>query len=236
MKPNTDQWQRIHQLFGEVVELPPNERTAFLQQACADDEVRHELEALLIANDEAIEDTGFLNTPALEVAAQAIAEEKIMSTIGTEISHYKILSLLGRGGMGEVYLAEDFSLGRQVALKLLPAEFTRDPERVQRFRQEARAASALNHPNIITIFAIDEADGTQFIATEFIDGVTLRERLNEVGMSVPEARVYCATLDVREWDARGRNLRTALQQLPCQCHHRTPRLALKPRMKCLPSR
>ena len=187
MKPNPDQWQRLYQLFDEAIGLPPNERTAFLQQACDDDNLRQEVEALLIANNEAVADTAFLNTPALEVAAQAIAEEQVAARLGSEIGHYKILSLLGRGGMGEVFLAQDTKLGRNIALKLLPPEFTRDHERVQRFRQEARAASALNHPNIITIFAIDEVDGIQFIATEFIDGVTLRERLSEAALSLPEA-------------------------------------------------
>src|SRR5215475_6282814 len=96
----------------------------------------------------------------------------------TAIAHYRLLSPLGAGGMGEVYLAEDTKLGRKVALKLLPAEFTRDAGRVRRFEQEARAASALNHPNILTIFEIGEANEAHYIATEFIDGQTLRERLN----------------------------------------------------------
>ncbi|MBL8208493.1 MAG: AAA-like domain-containing protein [Blastocatellia bacterium] len=186
MKPTPEQWQLIYQLFGEVVGLPSHQRAALLSQA-TDDDVRQEVEALLIANDNAVADTAFLNTPALEVAAQTLAEENAMTMLGKEIGHYKILSLLGRGGMGEVYLAQDTKLGRHVALKILPPEFTRDGERVQRFRQEARAASALNHPNIITIFAIDEADGMQFIATEFIDGATLRDRLSEAAFSVSEA-------------------------------------------------
>src|SRR5215468_2086603 len=93
------------------------------------------------------------------------------------IAHYRILSKLGAGGMGDVYLAEDTKLGRKVALKMLPAEFTRDAGRVRRFEQEARAASALNHPNILTVFEIGETDEARYIATEFIDGLTLRERL-----------------------------------------------------------
>src|SRR5437667_4547608 len=95
----------------------------------------------------------------------------------TTISHYRILSKLGAGGMGEVYLAEDTKLERKVAIKLLPAEFTQDADRVRRFIQEAKAASALNHPNIITVHEIGEAEGTRYIATEFIEGETLRQRL-----------------------------------------------------------
>src|SRR2546425_10632231 len=95
----------------------------------------------------------------------------------TTISHYRILSKLGAGGMGEVYLAEDTKLDRKVALKLLPTEFTQDADRVRRFIQEAKAASALNHPNIITIHEIGEEDGTHYIATEFIDGQTMRQQM-----------------------------------------------------------
>src|SRR5438132_7121541 len=93
------------------------------------------------------------------------------------ISHYRIVSQLGAGGMGEVYLAEDTKLDRKVALKLLPAQFTQDEDRVRRFMQEAKAASALNHPNIITIYEIGEVDGIHYIATEFIDGQTLRQQV-----------------------------------------------------------
>src|SRR5438309_5861465 len=96
--------------------------------------------------------------------------------IGETISHYRILSKLGEGGMGEVYLAQDSKLDRKVALKILPAEVAAHPDRMKRFVQEAKAASALNHPNIITIYEIDESDSGHFIATEFIDGETLRER------------------------------------------------------------
>src|SRR5499433_930801 len=110
----------------------------------------------------------------------------------TAIAHYRVLAPLGAGGMGEVYMAEDTKLGRKVALKLLPAEFTRDAGRVRRFEQEARAASALNHPNILTIFEIGEANGARYIATEFIDGQTLRDRLN-VDRLAPAAALDIAT-------------------------------------------
>src|SRR5829696_2461254 len=96
---------------------------------------------------------------------------------GTHFGRYEIRSPIGAGGMGEVYLAHDAQLDRPVALKLLPSDVTRDEDRLRRFQQEARSTSALNHPNILTIFEIGESAGTQFIATEFIDGVTLRERL-----------------------------------------------------------
>src|SRR5215510_11463433 len=110
------------------------------------------------------------------------------------IAHYRLLVPLGAGGMGEVYLAEDTKLGRKVAIKLLPAEFTKDAGRVRRFEQEARAASALNHPNRLTIFEIGEANETHYIATEFIDGHTLRERLNGDRLA-PKAALDIASQD-----------------------------------------
>src|SRR5499426_2941263 len=117
---------------------------------------------------------------------------KQLSARNTVIAHYRLLSPLGAGGMGEVYLAEDTKLSRKVALKLLPAEFTRDVVRVRRFEQEARAASALNHPNILTVFEIGQANEARYIATEFIDGQTLRERLKGGRLS-PSAALEIAT-------------------------------------------
>ena len=116
-----------------------------------------------------------------------MTEEHSPSRTGTQLGHYRIVSLLGAGGMGEVYLAEDPRLGRKVALKLLPQNFTGDDDRVRRFQREARAASALNHPNIVTIFDIGQVQSTHFLATEYIEGETLRERLSRLMLSTPEA-------------------------------------------------
>src|SRR5215510_2425524 len=168
----SERWRRIESLYYAVLERDDTERAAFLAEACAgDDELRRELESLLEAHEQA---EGFLATPAPEIAAREIAEDLGQTMSGRMINHYHVLSLLGVGGMGEVYLAEDTRLGRKVALKLLPQKFTQDRERVIRFQQEARAASALNHPNILTIYEIGEFEGRHFIATEFIDGQTLR--------------------------------------------------------------
>ena len=173
MKPES--WKQLDQLFHEALALPPDECDAFLNDACAgDDSLRHQVEALLSAHGKA---GSFIEKPALEVEARFIAKDQTESTVGQTIGHYKIISQLGVGGMGEVYLAEDTTLGRKVAIKLLPADFTHDDDRVRRFQQEARAASALNHPNIITIFEIGEVENRHFIATEFIDGHTLRQHI-----------------------------------------------------------
>jgi serine/threonine protein kinase len=177
-----ERWQQIEQLYHEALERPPNERAAWLASTCGEDaELRHEVELLLAANDQA---EGFLTAPALQLAAQSLAADEkptqpLSPAIGLQLKHYKILSRIGAGGMGEVYLARDTSLERRVALKLLPVKFTQDAERLQRFIREAKAASALNHPNIITIYEIgvveSERGQTHFIATEYIEGVTLRK-------------------------------------------------------------
>ncbi|HEV2667786.1 MAG TPA: serine/threonine-protein kinase, partial [Blastocatellia bacterium] len=172
----SERWRRIESLYYAALERDAAERAAFLIEECAgDDDLRREVESLLAVHEQA---EGFMAEPALEIAAQVIAEDQSQTMSGRKINHYQVLSLLGAGGMGEVYLAEDTRLGRKVALKLLPQRFTQDRERVLRFQQEARAASALNHPNILTIYEIGEFEGRHFIATEFIDGQTLRELMN----------------------------------------------------------
>lgn len=170
-----ERYKQIGQICYEALQLGADERAAFLDQACAGDEVlRLEVESLLTHEGPA---KSFIETRALEVAAQALAAAGAAPLSNKKIGHYELISLLGRGGMGEVYLAHDGRLGRQIALKLLPAEFTQDASRVWRFEQEAHAASALNHPNIVTVYEVGEADGVHFIATEFIEGQTLRQRM-----------------------------------------------------------
>src|SRR5918911_863083 len=182
-----ERWQHVKELFGAAQQQTPGERAAFIAGACGGDEsLRSEVESLLAAHEQ---DESFMERPA--VAATAVAEALVGAqgklASGQRVGHYEIVTLLGAGGMGEVYLAEDMKLGRKVALKLLPAYFTRDGERLRRFEQEARATSALNHPNILTIYEISQVDGRHYIATEYIDGLTLREHMQGSDLKLGDA-------------------------------------------------
>jgi eukaryotic-like serine/threonine-protein kinase len=171
-----ERYQRIGELFDAALELAPAARATFLRQACgADADLRAEVEKLL-ANQ--VESGEFLSRPALSVAATLLAQNQSPSESGKQIRHYQLLSPLGAGGMGEVWLARDSQLERKVALKLLPEHFTRSQTHVRRFAQEARAASALSHPNIITIHEIGEAEGRHYIVAEFVEGQTLRQMMS----------------------------------------------------------
>lgn len=180
-----DRYLKIDQLFDAAIDLPAHERPSFLDRACGSDaELRREVELLLDAYHKA-ED--FIEKPAMEVAAWSLAEDSILSLPGKQIARYEIVSLLGSGGMGEVYLADDLMMNRRVALKLLPVQYTQSPDRIARFQREARAASALNHPNIVTIYEIGQDRGINFIASEYIEGDTLRHRINRGKLTVKEA-------------------------------------------------
>ena len=182
MKP--DRWKLLDDLLEAALERPAAERAALLDEACAGDlTLRTEVESLLSAD---ARSSRFVESPAAEIAAQVLDEKDVLAA-GQRIGHYQIVSLVGKGGMGAVYLAEDLRLGRRVALKLLPDSFTKDEHRVRRFEQEARAVSCLNHPNILVIHDIGVEDDVHFIATEFIEGETLRNRMARSRISVPEA-------------------------------------------------
>ena len=180
-----ERWQQVKEIFNSAINYRPEERGHFISQACSGDEdLRSEVESLIASHEQSGE---FIDRPAFEAAASLLAGEKAELNAGDTIGSYEVLSFISRGGMGEVYLAEDKRLGRKVALKLLPAAFTTDSDRLRRFEQEARAASALNHPNIITIYEIREAAGSHMIATEFVEGETLRHRMSRSALTLSES-------------------------------------------------
>ncbi len=180
---NQERWQKIDAVLQAALDLTPHERAAFLYEACAGDgELRCEIESLLAHEDSA---EFFIETSAMKVVARSLIEQDLSNQ---RIGHYHILKPIGAGGMGKVYLAEDEKLERRVAIKFLPETSTADSERVRRFEQEARAASALNHPNIITIHEVGHTgDDKHFIVTEFIEGRTLRELMCDTRLDVRQA-------------------------------------------------
>jgi eukaryotic-like serine/threonine-protein kinase len=179
-----ERWQQVKHVFNSALEYEPAERPSFLLAACdSDPELRQEVESLLAAHER---DGSFIDSPAYR-APNAFTTDEPALRPGQVLDAYEITSFIGRGGMGEVYLAHDTRLRRKVALKLLPSSFMKDEGRLHRFEQEARAASALNHPGIIVIYEICEVDSTLVMATEFVDGETLRDRLNHTPLTLTEA-------------------------------------------------
>jgi tetratricopeptide (TPR) repeat protein len=175
----SERWERLDELFHAALARDRPARGEFLAEACRDDDtLRAEVESLLRNADSAEQ---FLESPV---------QDPTESLVGRQLGAYRIEALIGSGGMGDVYRARDMRLHRTVALKLLPSGLLSHDERLRRFEQEARAASALNHPNVVTIHEIGDMDGVHFIAQEFIGGQTLRQRMAQSGMSLRE------TLDV----------------------------------------
>jgi serine/threonine protein kinase len=187
-----ERWQQVSRIFKSAISLNSEERAAYVKQQCLDDEsLRADVEKLLASHRQASEED-FIGGLAAEAAAPLLIDENADGstrqtlTKGQQFGSYEVLDSLGAGGMGEVYLARDTRLDRTIALKVLSSDISRDKRRMQRFRQEARVASSLNQPNILTIFEFGEVDGLTFIATEFIDGDTLRHFLKGKPLKLAE--------------------------------------------------
>lgn len=178
MRP--ERWQKIERLFHAALEREPTDRSTFLADHCGGDaSLYNEVSSLLTSFEHA---ASFFDATASPFAAQMFGDR-----VGDSVGPYHVLSVLGSGGMGTVYLAKDRRLGRKIALKLLPPQFTNDKDRLRRFQQEARAASALNHPNILTVHEIEQKSDLHYIATEFVDGLTLRQKMAEGPINLSEA-------------------------------------------------
>ena len=176
--------QRVEVLFHEALALEPSARASFLEEACSGEPgLLEEVASLISAHEQS---WSFIDSP-LNYAKDQADDELSQTLIGTSIGRYQVVRLIKRSGMGEVYLARDTHLPREVALKLLPLMFTGDERRLRRFILEAEAASSLNHPNILTIHEIGHIRDVHYIATEFVDGQTLRERLANGRLELAEA-------------------------------------------------
>lgn len=186
---SADRWRHIEELFYKASDLPVEERAAYLERECgADAELRQEVESLLNSSEQpmdylpravrrVVRQMQGYGSDAMTPSGASSASHGVFITPGRELAHYKVISMLGAGGMGEVYLAEDLKLRRKVALKMLAPKLVGDKDGFLRFEQEAYAASALNHPNILTIYEFGEADGLRYIASEYVEGSTLRHRI-----------------------------------------------------------
>lgn len=183
---NAERLKKIEEIYHAAAAIAPGERESFFKEFCgADENLRREVESLLSFEKSFDE---FIDAPLDSLAAEMFSEkENKTNLINKKIGRYTIKEVLGKGGMGEVYLAEDTRLNRKVALKLLPESFASDRSRLNRFEQEARAASALNHPNILTVHEFGSEDGVHFLATELIEGETLREKLGGGEISLTDA-------------------------------------------------
>ena len=174
-----ERWQLIRDVLEKALELAPGERSAFLNRACSSDQsLRREVETLLASSDDVR--SSFLQSSA----------PRVTLTSGTKLGEYEVKSLLGSGGMGEVYRARDARLGRDVAIKVLPSSLSSDSDRLRRFEQEARAAAALNHPNILAVFQMGTYEGAPYLVSELLEGETLREQIKRGRLSMRKAIDY----------------------------------------------
>src|SRR5881275_362018 len=178
-------FQAIEEIYRAALDQEPDDVARFLETACEGDELlRRKVEALLASRQRV---GNFIETSALGIATRIIENGQADLLVGQTFGHYKISKRIGSGGMGEVYLATDVTAGRKAALKLLPVRFTGDANRLKRFQQEAHAVVGLNHPNILTVYEIGQDHLTHYIASELIEGETLRQRLAREHLQVSEA-------------------------------------------------
>jgi len=183
-----ERWLQVERIYHEAEAQPAGERASFLDQACAGDAgLRGEVERMLAGDSEA---AGFLEVPAVEMAARALAADAVQISPGSRLGPYEVVSFAGAGGMGEVYKARDTRLNRTVAIKVLPPLAAGDAERRRRFLREARAASALNHPNIVTLYDVVSEDGRDSIVMEYVEGKTLADRIGRKGLLLRDALHY----------------------------------------------
>jgi serine/threonine protein kinase/TolB-like protein len=195
-----ERWHEVERLYHAALEVGPEARATFLREACpSDEELRSEVAALLASDDKA---AGFMEVPAVELAAKALASDKragerangssphgssMTLTAGMRLGPYEVLTLSGAGGMGEVYRARDTRLGRDVALKVIAPRLLGDPSLRRRFEREARAASVLNHPSIVTVYDVGDSAGVSWIAMEWVEGRTLRQAISDGPLPIHDA-------------------------------------------------
>ncbi len=185
---NPERLHRIQTLYEDASALPTTERAGYLDKACAGDgDLRLEIESLLACQSES--DT-YLDKPAMHIVAETLADEGAGQLVGRVLGRYQLLSLVGRGGMGDVYCAVDSRLNRLVAVKILPPYMANDIERSRQFQQEARTIAAVNHPHICTLHDADHDEGTYYLVFEYLVGELLSDRLHEGALPPSEALKY----------------------------------------------
>jgi serine/threonine protein kinase len=211
---NPDRWRQVDLLLEEAIEIPPEHRSAFLDRACsADPGLRRDIDALLQAHQKS---DSFLNETAMEMRAKQIAVDQPASLIGRRLDHYQVLALIGAGGMGEVYRAQDVRLDREVAIKVLPEHLAQDPVALARFEREAKAVAALSHPNILAIHDVGLQEGIRYAVMELLEGENLRERLGrsvlswretvEIGAAIADGLAAAHAKDIIHRDLKPENV------------------------------
>ena len=185
---NPERWKQIDELFEIVLDLEPDKRAAYLDEVCAGDEaLKKEVETLLAS------DNGphsYIEASPMKIAVDLLSRQKEKINPGESIGPYKILSLIGTGGMGEVYRANDPRIGREIAIKVLPPHFSNDSDRMRRFQQEVRAAGMLNHQNIVAIYDSGMEQGSPYLVSELLRGESLRQKLQGAPLPIRKAIEY----------------------------------------------